>query len=132
MNLALLVLRIASSVAFLLHGSQILFGAFGGTGPEKFAAFMHMPPMVGYLVGLAQFAGGLAILTGILIRIGALCVIVVMAGAIYLVHFPHGFDIGKNGYEYALTQLLIAVALLLTGAGAYSLGARLPRGVRRL
>ncbi len=119
-------------MAFLFHGSQILFGAFGGTGPEKFAAFMHMPPMVGYLVGLAQFAGGLAILTGILIRIGALCIIVVMAGAIYLVHFPHGFDIGKNGYEYALTQLLIAVALLLTGAGAYSLGSRLPRGLRRL
>jgi putative oxidoreductase len=132
MNLALLILRIACGIPFLYHGSAILFGAFGGPGPEKFAAALHMPHTVGYLVGLAQFAGGLAILSGILIRIGALCVIVVMAGAIYLVHFPLGFDIGKGGYEYALTQLLIAVALLLTGAGAYSLGVGLPRGLRRL
>ena len=132
MNLALLILRIACGVPMLYHGSAILFGAFGGPGPEGFARFMHMSNTVGYLVGLAQFAGGLAILTGILIRIGALCVIVVMAGAIYLVHLPHGFDIGKNGYEYALTQLLIAMAFLLTGAGAYSLGAGLPRGLRRL
>src|SRR5258708_34320587 len=107
MNLALLVLRIASSMAFLFHGSQILFGAFGGTGPEKFAAFMHMPPMVGYLVGLAQFAGGLAILTGILIRIGALCIIVVMAGAVYLVHFLTPLGIGQNGHGHLLSQLFI-------------------------
>jgi putative oxidoreductase len=49
-----------------------------------------------------------------------------MLGAIFLVHLPHGFDIGKAGIEYALTQLLIAIALLINGAGAYSLAPRLP------
>jgi hypothetical protein len=68
---------------------------------------MHAPAVIGYLVGLAQFCGGLAILTGL--------------GAIFLVHSPQGFDIGKGGMEYALTQLLIACALLLTRAGKYSL-----------
>ncbi|MBV9295009.1 MAG: DoxX family protein [Acidobacteriaceae bacterium] len=121
LNAALLLLRIASALAFLYHGSAILFGAFGGPGPRGFAAFMHAPPVIGYLVGLAQFCGGLAILTGVLIRIGALCIIIVMLGAIFLVHLPHGFDIGKGGFEYALTQLLVAAALLLTGAGAWSL-----------
>ena len=121
LNAALLLLRIASALAFLYHGSAILFGAFGGPGPRGFAAFMHAPPVIGYLVGLAQFCGGLAILSGVLIRIGALCIIIVMLGAIFLVHLPHGFDIGKGGFEYALTQLLIAAALLLTGAGAWSL-----------
>ena len=121
LNAALLLLRIASALAFLYHGSAILFGAFGGPGPRAFAAFMHAPPLIGYLVGLAQFCGALAILTGVLIRIGALCIIIVMLGAIFLVHLPHGFDIGKGGFEYALTQLLIAAALLLTGAGAWSL-----------
>ncbi|MBV9767512.1 MAG: DoxX family protein [Acidobacteriaceae bacterium] len=121
LNAALLLLRIASALAFLYHGSAILFGAFGGPGPRGFAAFMHAPPVIGYLVGLAQFCGGLAILTGVLIRIGALCIIIVMLGAIFLVHLPHGFDIGKGGFEYALTQLLVAAALLLTGAGTWSL-----------
>src|SRR5437588_12233534 len=97
---ALLVLRIPSAMVFLYHGSAILFGAFGGPGPEKFATFMHAPAAVGYLVGLAQFAGGLAMLTGVLIRIGALCIIVVMLGAIFLVHLPHGFDVTKAGIEY--------------------------------
>lgn len=129
-NAALLILRIAGALAFLYHGSAILFGAFGGPGPQRFAAFLHMPVLVGYLVGLAQFGGGLAMLSGILIRLGAICIILVMLGAIFLVHLPHGFDASNHGMEYALTQLLIALALLITGAGAYSLGARLPRPLR--
>src|SRR5207248_9904867 len=64
--------------------------------------------------------------SGALIRLGAACIIVVMLGAIFLVHLPHGFDVTKGGIEYALTQLLIALALLITGAGAYSLAPRLP------
>src|SRR5260370_1207468 len=107
-------------------------GAFGGPGPGQFAAFMHAPVAVGYLVGLAQVAGGLAVPTAILIRVGAACVIVVMLGAIFLVHLAHGFDINKGGLEYALTQLLIALALLLTGAGRYSLAAALPASLRKL
>jgi putative oxidoreductase len=132
LNLALLALRIASGLVFLYHGSAIFFGAFGGPGPQGFSAYMHMPVIVGYLVGLAQFAGGLAMLTGAFIRIGAACIIIVMLGAILLVHLPHGFDLGKNGYEYALTQLLIAVALLLTGAGDYSLAGLFPASWRKL
>jgi putative oxidoreductase len=127
-----MILRIASALAFLYHGSAILFGAFGGPGPQGFSGFMQMPVVVGYLVGLAQFAGGLTILSGVLIRLGATCIIVVMLGAIFLVHLPHGFDIGKGGIEYALTQLLIAIALLIAGAGAYSLAPRLPAALRKL
>ena len=129
---ALLLLRIASGLVFLYHGSAILFGAFGGPGPVNFAAFMHAPAIIGYLVGLAQFAGGLAMLSGILIRVGALSIMIVMLGAIFMVHLPHGFDVSKGGVEYALTQFLIAFALLLTGAGRYSLGAALPEPIRNL
>lgn len=129
---ALLILRIASGIVFLYHGSAILFGAFGGPGPQKFAAFMHAPAIIGYLVGLAQFLGGLAILLGVLIRVGAASIIIVMLGAIFIVHLPHGFDVTKGGVEYALTQLLIALALLLSGAGRYSLSGILPGGVRKL
>src|ERR1700730_3705197 len=132
LSAALLAIRIASAMAFLYHGAAILFGAFGGPGPEKFAGFMHMPVSVGYLVGLAQFAGGLAMLIGAFIRVAAVCLIIVMLGAIFLVHLPHGFDITRGGLEYALTQLLVAFALLLTGPGAYSLAASLPASLRRL
>ena len=129
---ALLILRIASALVFLYHGSAISFGAFGGPGPENFARFLHAPVIIGYLVGLAQFAGAIAILTGILIRVGAICIIIVMLGAITMVHWQHGFDVSKGGIEFALTQLLIALSLLLTGAGKYSLGSWLPGPIRNL
>ena len=131
-NAALLILRIGSGIAFLYHGSAILFGAFGGPGPQRFSNFTHMPLVVAYLVGLAQVAGGLAIITGVLFRVGAVCVAIVMLGAIFMVHLPHGFDVSKGGFEYALTLLLIAIALLFTGPGAYSLNPSLPESIRKL
>jgi putative oxidoreductase len=131
-SIALLMIRIAAGLPFIYHGSAILFGAFGGPGPHGFAAFMHAPDIVGYLVGLAQFGGGLAILTGIFMRIGALCTVIVMLGAIFLVHLPHGFDVSKGGAEYALALFLISVSLLVSGGGEYSLGSVLPERLRKL
>jgi putative oxidoreductase len=132
LNFELLIMRLACALPFLYHGSAILFGAFGGPGPQGFAAFMKMPVMVGYLVGLAQFAGGIAILTGALLRLGAICIIIVMLGAIFLVHLPHGFDVNHGGMEFALTQLLIGFGLLLAGPGKYSLGSILPGPLKKL
>jgi putative oxidoreductase len=132
LNFALLVLRVACALPFLYHGSGILFGVLGGPGPVNFAAFMHVPAAVGYLVGLAQFAGGLAILTGAFLRVGAVCVMIVMLGAIFLVHLPPGFDINHSGYEFALSELLLAFGLLIAGPGAYSLRNVLPAPLRKL
>ena len=131
LDLELLIMRLACSLPFLYHGCAILFGAFGGPGPQGFAAFMHMPVAVGYLVGLAQFAGGIAVLTGALLRLGALCIITVMLGAVFMVHLPHGYDIGRGGMEYALAELLLALGLLLAGPGKYSLASVLPAPMRK-
>jgi putative oxidoreductase len=119
LNLELLIMRVACALPFIFHGCAILFGMFGGPGPQGFAAFMHMPVAVGYLVGLAQFAG-------------AVCVIIVMLGAIFIVHLPHGYDIAHGGLEYALTELLLALGLLLAGPGKYSLASVLPELLRKL
>src|SRR5258708_500859 len=86
LSVALLLLRIASASAFLYHGSAILFGAFGGLGPGPFAASHHCPIAVAYLIGLAQVGGAFAMLTGILFRVGAASVCIVMLGAILLFH----------------------------------------------
>jgi len=131
LNSALLILRLASAMVFLYHGSAILFGLLGGPGPQGFADYLHVPVIVGYLVGLAQFCGGLAMLTGAFVRAGALCIMVVMVGAIFLVHLPKGFDIGKGGYEYALSEFLLALALLILGGGAYGLAGVLPGALKK-
>jgi putative oxidoreductase len=132
LDLALLVFRLSGALAFLYHGSAVLFGAFGGPGIQGFAGFMHLSSTVALLVGLAQFAGGLALLTGVLIRVGALCIMIVMAGAIFLVHLPHGYNVAQGGMEYALAQFLLALGILLAGPGSYSLAGFLPPALRKL
>lgn len=132
LNLELLLMRLACSLPFIYHGAAILFGWFGGPGPHNFAAFMHAPDIIGYLVGLAQFAGGIAILTGALLRTGAACVVIVMLGAIFLVHLPHGYSLAHNGMEFALTELLLSLGLLLAGGGKYSLASILPGPLQKL
>lgn len=132
LNMALLLVRVAGALAFLYHGSSILFGAFDGPGPERFAASQHMEPIFGYLVGVAQLCGGAALLLGVLTRVGAVCIIIVMSGAIQLVHWKRGFDIGHGGMEYAVTQLLLACALLIAGPGEFGFSRFLPRALRKL
>ena len=132
MNAALLLIRIASGVVFLYHGASILFGAFGGPGPDKFAAMMHAPAVIGYLVGAGQFFGGLGILVGAFTRISAASIVIIMLGAIFLVHLAHGFNLANGGSEYAFTQLLVALALLFTGPGEYSVAAVMPPSLQKL
>ncbi|HKV22976.1 MAG TPA: DoxX family protein [Candidatus Acidoferrum sp.] len=132
LNFELLIMRLACSLPFIYHGSAILFGAFGGPGPRNFAAFMHAPAIIGYLVGLAQFAGGIAILLGALLRIGAACCVIVMLGAVFMVHLPHGYNLANQGMEYALTELLLSLGLLFAGPGKFSLAAILPAPLRKL
>jgi putative oxidoreductase len=131
-DVALLALRMANGLAFFYHGAAILFGMFGGPGPERFAIDHRIPVVLGYFIGLAQVASAIAVLAGAFVRLAAAALIVVMLGAIFLVHLPHGFDVSNGGIEYALTQLLIAFALLLMGAGSYSLASRLPAGLKGL
>jgi len=131
-DFALLLMRVACALPVLYHGGQILFGAFGGPGPQAFANYQHIPLIGGYLVGLAQLAGGFAILTGAFQRTGTLCVIIVMLGAIFRVHLPHGFNIANGGMEFALTVLLLALGLSISGPGAYSFRSLLPGPLKNL
>ena len=131
-HLALLILRIASASAFLYHGSAILFGVFGGAGPLKFAEAHHLNLFFGYLIGMVELGGGAAILLGGFSRIGASGIVCVVVGAIVTVHWRHGYDVSDGGSEYALTQMLIAASLLLTGPGKYSVSAILPARIREL
>lgn len=125
-DVALLTARIIVGVVFAVHGSQKLFGAFGGPGLTKVVAGMGAP--LGYLVTIGEFFGGLGIVVGFLTRFSSASLIVIMVGAIVKVHLPNGFFMnwgGKQageGYEYHLLAIAVLQVILLAGPGQLSLG----------
>jgi putative oxidoreductase len=129
-NWALLVVRLAAGIIFVAHGSQKMFGAFGGPG---LSGITGMLGPIGYLVSVAEFFGGLGLIVGFLSRFSAASLIVVMLGAIALVHGRHGFFLGQPpGYEFNLALIGLLLPVLLAGPGAFSLvhHLRVPAAVR--
>jgi len=127
---ALLVARLVLGAVFIAHGSQKLLGAFGGPG---LAGPVRMLGPVGYLVAVAEFFGGIGLVTGLLSRFSAFWLIVEMIGAIALVHGKNGFFLGaKLGFEFNLALIGLLATVLLAGPGELSLGRWLPWPYRTL
>ena len=124
------VLRIIVGLTFVAHGSQKLFGWFGGYGLEGVAQWMESIGLApGYLMALAagsaEFFGGVALIIGLLARPAAAVLAVTMLVAIVTVHLANGFFMSNNGYEFALALLAASVAIAFEGAGKLSVDKRL-------
>ena len=104
-----------------------LFGGFGFHATMGFFTHMGMPAPVALLIICTEFFGGLGLIVGLLTRIASLGIAGLMIGAIFMVHLQNGFFMNwmgtqkGEGFEYHLLALAIAAALLLRGAGAFSL-----------
>ncbi|RZD15007.1 MAG: DoxX family protein [Candidatus Acidulodesulfobacterium ferriphilum] len=122
-SISLFFLRFVLFLSFFYHGTGILFDWFDGLGIAGFAGYMHFPIIIAVLVGIAETTGSLAMISGILTRIGALNIMLVMLGAIFILHLPHGFNILNGGYEYALTEFVVALSIFIMGPGEYTLTA---------
>lgn len=120
LSIGLAVLRVAAAAVFINHGRQKLFvyGFAGVTG-----AFTQMgvpfPGVMGPLIGLLEFFGGIALVAGFLTRLLGVAFVCDMLGAILLVQLKKGF----SGYELEFLLLGASVALILTGAGRFSVDA---------
>ncbi len=126
-----LVLRVFLAVVMFPHGAQKLLGWFGGSGFASTMAFltgkMGIPPVFAILAVLTEFLAPMALLVGFLTRIAAFAIGFDMLVAAILVHVHVGFFMnwaGKQkgeGVEFDLLLWAIALALILQGAGAFSL-----------
>jgi putative oxidoreductase len=120
-----LALRLPLGIIFTAHGSQKLFGWFGGYGLEgtgQWMASIGLEPgvLMAALSGSAEFFGGLFLIFGLLTRPTALVLAVTMLVAIFTVHINNGLFMSNNGYEFGLALLAGAVSLLISGGGRAS------------
>ena len=127
-----LVLRVALGLVMMGHGSQKLFGAFGGGGLSQTAGFFGQIGIVpGYfwavVVAVVETFGGLLVLIGLLTRVAGLLIAITMFVAMVWVHLPNGFFLSNRGIEYTLVLFAAALALVLTGPGTPSVDALLKR-----
>lgn len=121
-----LPLRLGAGVIFVAHGAQKLFGWFGGYGLEGTAGWMSsvgLDPgwLMASLAGGAEFFGGLLLLLGLLVRPAAVILAFTMLVAGLAVHLGNGLFMANNGYEFALSLLVISIALAIRGAGSFSI-----------
>jgi len=131
-DVSLLLVRIIVGVIFAAHGAQKLFGVWDGPG---LAGITAPPPdgmgFMGYLVTIGEFFGGLGLIVGLLTRFSAASLIVIMIGAIALVHGKNGFFQSDNGFEYNLALIGLLLPILICGSGRFSIGRLLmPRSAK--
>lgn len=134
-DLGLLLLRLGTGGVLVAHGTQKLFGWFGGHGLEGTGQFMES---VGYepgkasatAAGLAEAGGGTLLALGLATPAAGAAAAGAMAGA-SAVHVPNGFFAQSGGYEYAASLGLTGAALAVAGPGRLSLDHALGHTVNR-
>jgi putative oxidoreductase len=126
MSFGLFILRVVVGALFVGHGTQKLFGWYGGHGPEGTGGFLES---LGYprgkqmaiITGIAEAGGGLLLLLGLLTPLATAAIIGVMINAAVSAHAPNGLWNDKRGYELPLVYGTVAAAIALIGPGQWSM-----------
>ncbi|HTT93776.1 MAG TPA: DoxX family protein [Solirubrobacterales bacterium] len=125
MKLARLLARLFIGGMFVGHGTQKLFGWFGGPGIDGTTGMMEKlglaPPRANaYAASLSETLGGTAIALGAFTPAAAASLIGTMTTAIRTVHLQNGFWSSGGGYEYNLTIIAALLLIVDGGPGALS------------
>jgi putative oxidoreductase len=125
MKIGRLIVRLVVGGLFIGHGTQKLFGWFGGPGPDGTEQMMHRLDMHparnnALAAGATETAGGALLALGTATPLAAAGLIGVMITAIRKVHAPNGPWVAKGGYEYNLVLIAALLALVDGGPGELS------------
>jgi len=128
MRVSRLLVRATVGLLFVGHGTQKLFGWFGGGGPQATGEMfesLEMRPGRNYALtaGAAEAAGGALFAAGLATPLAAASLSSVMITAIRKVHAPKGIWVSEGGFEYNAVLLAVLFGLTEVGPGPWSLDA---------
>lgn len=124
------LIRLTLGIVMFPHGAQKALGWFGGygwTGTMGYFTGLGLPTLVVALIILGEFLGALGVITGTLTRVAAAGFVIIQAGAVATAHLPFGFFMNwtggqkGEGIEFGLLAIAMALSLVLTGAGRWSI-----------
>jgi len=125
-----LIARVFLGVVILPHGLQKLLGLFGGYGfsaTVEYFSSTGIPGLIGVLIVLAESFGALFLIAGLISRISAVGIALIMLGAIVMVHSQFGFFMNwfgaqsGEGFEYHLLALGLSLVVIVKGGGKWAL-----------
>jgi putative oxidoreductase len=126
-DIGLLILRIGLGIMFLFHGAPKIFGGIEGWGRIGHAAgnfgISFWPTFWGFMSGVAEFGGGLCLLSGLLFR-PAMILLVINLTVAASTHFARGQ--GLAGASHAIEDTVMFIGLFFIGPGRYTLKALFP------
>jgi putative oxidoreductase len=134
------IIRLLLGLVFFAHGAQKMLGWFGGYGfSGTLSAFSAsgMPTSLALFVILTEFFGSVALICGAFARVASGAIALLMVGAIVMVHAHFGFYMNwfgqqkGEGFEYHLLAIGLAVAVLVRGAGSFSIDGLLSKSTAR-
>jgi putative oxidoreductase len=125
MTLGRLIARVTIGGLFVGHGTQKLFGWFGGPGVDGASQMMrklqlHPPRRNAVAAGAAETTAGILLALGALTPVAGALVTSTMVTAIRKVHGPNGPWTQNGGYEYNLVLIAVMAALIESGPGSPS------------
>ena len=115
---AAFLLRVSMGVLFLAHGGLLKLGTFGIAGTMGFFGSLGYPPIFGAIVIFAEIGAGIALITGVGVRVVSLLALPIMIGAT-LQHLPNGwiFSAPRGGWEFPAFWTLLLLVQAGLGAG---------------
>jgi putative oxidoreductase len=127
-NLGRLLLRVTVGSIFIEHGTQKLFGWFGGHGPDGTGEFFESIGLRpgrrnAVAAGMTEAGGGLLFVLGAATPAAAAALASVMVTALRTAVWRDGIKVGTGGYELLLLAGSLALADL--GPGDWSVDALL-------
>jgi putative oxidoreductase len=134
-DLVLFAVRIALGWIFIYYGAGKLFGSFNGLGIHGTAlyfsntAHLHPGGLFAVIGGLVEFGGGIAIAIGLLSRLAGIALFADMVMAMITVTWAHGIttNMGAPGYELNMALAVLALVIVVFGAGRFSADAVIER-----